>query len=122
MLKFNNCLSVITCCLLMTILFINASHAQAAGAGENLYNTLRDAIGGNIGFFIGLAVCILGLWTWIIKQETGAGILMIIGGVLITLAPSIFTGTRGFVGGVVEQFASTSGQNYVPPACDSPPC
>jgi type IV secretory pathway VirB2 component (pilin) len=82
--------------------------AQAGVAGGNLKTTLEQVITGNIGLFIGLAIVILGLWTWIIKQETGAGITMIIGGVLITLAPGIFNGVREFMGGVVQGFGGSA--------------
>lgn len=78
---------------------------EAAQAGGNLLDTLTGVLTGNIGLFIGLLIVVLGLWTWIIKQETGAGITMIIGGVLITLAPGIFTGVQDFASGVVGEFA-----------------
>lgn len=94
--------------VLMLVTTIDPTFAQASSAGGAMLSTLRDAITGNIGFFIGLAITILGLWTWIVKQETGAGIVMIIGGVLITLVPGIFDGVRGVAQGVVEQFSSGS--------------
>lgn len=93
---------------------IDPSFAQnsAGSAGANALQSLQDAVVGNIGFFIGLGVTLLGLWTWIIKQETGAGIVMIIGGVLITMTPSIFNGAQDFIGGVVNGFSG--GNNTVP--------
>ncbi len=81
-----------------------AQGGNVTNAGQGLLNTLQTAITGNIGLFIGLAIVILGLWTWIIKQETGAGITMIIGGVLITLAPGLFNGVRSFVGNAMQGF------------------
>lgn len=92
---------------LMLLAAANPAFAQAAAAGGNLVSTFEDAITGNIGFFIGLAVTLIGLWTWIIKQETGAGIVMIIGGVLITLVPDIFDGMTDVVRGVVTQFSGS---------------
>lgn len=90
----------------MALAVANPSFAQeAAGAGQNALETLEAAITGNIGFFIGLGITLLGLWTWIIKQETGAGVVMIIGGVLITMTPGIFNGAKSFIGGVVNQFS-----------------
>ena len=84
------------------------SGGDAGTAGRNLLDTLQGAITGNLGLFIGLFIVILGLWTWIIKQETGAGITMIIGGVLITLAPGLFNGAREFVG---QALNTVSGNN-----------
>lgn len=95
------------------LVMVMAMHVPAMAAtgvgnsGKDLLDTLQGAITGNIGLFIGLLIVILGLWTWIIKQETGAGITMIIGGVLITLAPGIFTGMRNMAGGVVRSFGGT---------------
>jgi type IV secretory pathway VirB2 component (pilin) len=91
---------------LMLLCLANPAMANAAAAGDNLLETLAQSITGNIGFFIGLAITVLGLWTWIIKQETGAGITMIIGGVLITLVPSIFNGVHEVATGVMETFSS----------------
>jgi hypothetical protein len=75
-------------------------------AGSNLVSTFTDTITGNIGLFIGLLLTLWGLWTWIVKQDTGAGVTMIAGGVALTLLPNIFNGMRGVVDGVVTQFGS----------------
>jgi hypothetical protein len=82
--------------------------SSASDAGGTILTTLEQAITGNIGFVIGLGVTILGLWTWIINQETGAGITMIIGGVLITLVPGIFDGARNMMFGVVTTLSGGS--------------
>lgn len=91
--------------LMMLVCLANPALADAANAGGNMLTTLEDSITGNIGFFIGLAITVLGLWTWIIKQETGAGIVMIIGGVLITLVPGIFNGMHDVMEGVMDTFS-----------------
>lgn len=78
---------------------------DATTAGGNMLDTLQGLITGQIGLFIGLAIVVLGLWTWIIKQETGAGITMILGGVLITLAPGIFNGVREFADSALTTFS-----------------
>jgi hypothetical protein len=100
--------------LLMVVAVSGLGIAQgsgdADGAGTNLRATLESVITGQIGLFIGLAIVVLGLWTWIIKQETGAGITMILGGVLITLAPGMFNGVRQFMGGVVGAFGGNTQQ------------
>lgn len=85
-----------------------AQSGQVGNAGANLKTTLETAITGNLGLFIGLAIVVLGLWTWIIKQETGAGITMIIGGVVITLAPGLFNGVRTFMGEAISGFGGNT--------------
>lgn len=83
-----------------------AAYAQdAATAGGNVVDTIQDAVTGNIGVFIGLAIVLLGLWTWIIKQEAGAGVVMILGGVAITMLPGIFNGAKEVMEGVVGTFS-----------------
>lgn len=93
--------------LLMVIAVSGVGVAQesTAAAGRGMLNTLEQLITGQLGLFIGLAIVVLGLWTWIIKQETGAGITMIIGGVLITLAPGIFNGARSFAENAINTFS-----------------
>ncbi|PZP39337.1 MAG: hypothetical protein DI585_04470 [Pseudomonas fluorescens] len=87
----------------------------ASGAGSAATATLIGVITGNIGLLIGLGVTLLGLWTWIIGQKTGAGLTMIVGGVLITMAPGLFNGVRSMATGVMENFGGTpySVQNTV---------
>lgn len=94
----------------MVVMVLAASHSFAAPAttgggsdiGQSYYDTLKGMITGNFGFFLGLGITVLGIWTWVIKQQTGAGVTMIIGGVLITLAPNLFSNVQGFIGDVVD--------------------
>jgi type IV secretory pathway VirB2 component (pilin) len=104
-----------------TLMFIDPAFAQAVSpaggaafqSGNQALQTLQGTITGNIGFLIGLAIAFFGVWTWIVNQNTGAGILMIIGGVLITMVPQIFTGAQSLVSGVVGQFSG--GRTQVTP-------
>lgn len=92
----------------MVVVIANPALAQASGdasqAGKAAVDTLVDAITGNIGLLIGLAITVAGLWTWIIGQKTAAGLTMVIGGVLLTMAPGLFKGVRDVAVGVVGQF------------------
>lgn len=90
---------------LLALVAVDPVFAQADTAGAEAKETLENVITGNIGLLLGLGITILGLWTWIICQKTGAGIVMIIGGVLLTLAPGLFNGARSMVSGVVDQFS-----------------
>ena len=85
-----------------------AQGGTAATAGGAAVDTLVGAITGNIGLLIGLAITVAGLWVWIIGQKTGAGLTMVIGGVLITMAPGLFKGVRDMAVGVVGQFSGTT--------------
>ncbi len=73
-------------------------------AGADLLGDLNNVLEGNIGIIIGLSVALLGLWVWLMEQN-GWGIVMIVGGVLITAFPSLFdwfSGTIGDVSAVIE--------------------
>jgi len=95
-------LAAVAAVAVMTVMAHPAFAAgSASSAGDNFLTTLQDLITGRLGLFIGLAITVLGLWTWIIKQETGAGITMIVGGVLITVAPGLFNGVHDFVDSAV---------------------
>lgn len=83
-----------------------AGQNQSSNAGSSVLGALQGAITGNIGLILGLGLAILGIWTWVVKQETAAGIMLIIGGVLITISPGVFNSIRGMVDGIV---ATTSG-------------
>lgn len=89
---------------IMTLVLVDPTFAQATEAGGRAKTTLENVLTGNIGLLLGLGITVLGLWTWIIGQKTGPGIVMIIGGVLLTLAPGLFNGTRNMLGNVVQQF------------------
>jgi type IV secretory pathway VirB2 component (pilin) len=78
------------------------STGNAGDVGSEFFNSLQDMITGNVGFFLGLAITVLGIWTWVIKQQTGAGVIMIIGGVLITLSPSLFNSAQNFLNDTLE--------------------
>lgn len=98
----------------MAFVVIDPTFAQSGGggggggdastAGGDAVATLVGAITGNIGLLIGLAITVAGLWTWIIGQKTAAGLTMVIGGVLLTMAPGLFKGVRDVAVGVVGQF------------------
>jgi len=99
------------CLLAVTVLLANPSFAQSSGAGQagsNFLNTLKGLITGNLGLFLGLAITVFGIWTWVINQNTGAGITMIIGGVLLTVAPGLFSGVQSFVNGAMQTFSPNS--------------
>jgi len=86
--------SIAAIALLALIIANPAFATDGTEVGSEFFTSLQDMITGNIGFFLGLLITVLGIWTWVIKQQTGAGVTMIIGGVLITLAPGLFNSAR----------------------------
>lgn len=89
-----------------TVLGLDA-HADVGTAGRQVVDAIEGAVTGNIGLFIGLALAILGIWTWVVKQETAAGIMLIVGGVLITVAPGVFN----TIGSIVAPIVDSAGGN-----------
>ncbi len=98
--------------LILTVVLVEPSFAQvtadstAKNAGTNALSTLTGAITGNLGLLIGLGLAIGGLWTWIVGQNTSAGLLMIAGGILLTLSPGVFNGAAKMVAPLVKSFGS----------------
>ncbi len=80
-----------------------AGIAQDGGqVGASFFGSLQTMIVGNIGFFLGLLLAVWGIWVWVVQQKTGAGVMMIIGGVLITLTPSLFNSVRNLAGSALQ--------------------
>lgn len=96
--------------LLLTVLLVEPSFAQvtadatAKTAGSKALGTLTGAITGNLGLLIGLGLAIGGLWTWIVGQNTSVGLLMIAGGIMLTLSPGVFNGAAKMVAPLVKSF------------------
>lgn len=84
----------------MTLTAVEPTFATTSGAdvGSSFFDSLTGMITGNIGFFLGLLLAVWGIWVWVVQQKTGPGVMMIIGGVLITLTPSLFTSVRNLAG------------------------
>lgn len=85
-----------------TLMLGSDAFAQVSDAGSSVLGSLEDAITGNIGLIVGLCLAVLGIWTWVVRQETAAGILLIIGGVLITITPGVFNTIGDMVAPIVE--------------------
>lgn len=87
-----------------------AATGGAGGAGAGLLDSIEKAITGNIGLIIGLCLAVLGIWTWVVKQETAAGIMLIVGGILITITPGVFNSVRSFIDPFVKSVGTTNTQ------------
>jgi len=70
---------------------------DAASAGQNILDNFTAGATGNIGLLIGLGIAALGLWKWLMDQSSW-GIILIIGGVLVTAFPGIFKSVSDFAG------------------------
>ena len=94
----------------LVALFMSAAgvYAQADYAGSNALDTFQGMLTGNIGLTIGLGIMVLGLFTIVVGGKTAPGLVMIIGGALLTMSPGIFNGVRSMLYGVVSQFADGS--------------
>ncbi len=83
-----------------------AQSGNASGAGESGLAAFQDLFLGNVGLMVGLAIAAFGLWKWLMDQ-TSWGIILIIGGVLITAFPGLFGSAQKFVRDVTP-FADSS--------------
>jgi len=80
--------------------------AQAGQAGQNLYDTLVGLVQGNVGRTVGLLLVVYGLFTAIFRKDWLGGLLIVVGGALLTAAPEIFQATENVVDPVVQSLSS----------------
>lgn len=89
---------------LVAILVMIGADADAA----SIKDTVQGWVTGNIGLAIGLILAVFGIWTWVVKQETMAGIFLIIGGVLITIAPGVMNTMSSFINPITSGFGGSN--------------
>jgi hypothetical protein len=76
-----------------SLFFMSASGvAQSVGAPE--LRLVEEFLTGNYGFLIGLATAFAGVYKLAAKADPKGGALLIILGVLFTMIPAIYNGTR----------------------------
>lgn len=93
-----------TALLCGALLFPLAVFAQEAGAAEVALVTMM--LTGPLGLALGLAVVTLGIWQFV-QQNNGAAIMLVIAGVLITMAPQIYNGSRAIVCPIMSALGSS---------------
>ena len=97
---------------LMAVVAVAGSVAPAdvwadatTGAGSETLATVQNLFTGNIGLIVGLLIAAYGLWKWLISQETW-GLILVIGGVLITLFPNIFGGLQKGIQPIIQDIGA----------------
>lgn len=93
--------------------------STAQGAGSSVITGINSVISGNIGLFIGVGLALFGLYTWLVAQNTGTGIIMIIGGVAVTAFPGLFEGMSQASTDILKVFAGSDGSGLVGDRKDS---
>ncbi|MFZ2619721.1 MAG: hypothetical protein WAX89_02515 [Alphaproteobacteria bacterium] len=78
--------------------------AGTVTAGTELSKTIVSQLQGGWGIAIGLVMAAYGLYTWLIKQETW-GVLVIFGGIFLTILPTFMAKSSGAVKATVEAVA-----------------
>ena len=73
----------------VVMLLPEMAFAQTITAGDDTLRAITDAFQSNGGVIVGLLLAMLGLWQWIVSQNSW-GLVMIIGGVIITAFPGLF--------------------------------
>lgn len=89
-------------------------YAQAGQAGGQALLTLEDTVTGNIGLLVGLLILLAGVLTATVGRSPKSGLLMVLGGVLLTFSPGIFNGVYAILYGVVAQFSGGNPQMVSP--------
>ncbi len=73
-----------------------ATTAASTSIGGAEVKLLEAVFTGNLGLLLGLGIAIMGIFKFS-QGDTGAGITLIVVGVLITLLPGVFNGMRAVV-------------------------
>ncbi len=95
--------AVFSIAFIMCLILLSGDAAAAVGekGAENVITAITGAVTGRIGLVVGLVLAIFGIWTWVVKQETAAGIMLIVGGVLFTVSPAVYNAIAGVVAPIV---------------------
>ncbi|MCP5405698.1 MAG: hypothetical protein H6922_05710 [Pseudomonadaceae bacterium] len=83
----------------LVLLLLLPATTLAAGtgdAGSLELNALTGIVTGNIGLFLGLLITVWGIFK-LVGGETGAGMMLMILGVLLTIFPGVFNVARSIV-------------------------
>ncbi len=92
-------------------LFFMSANGIAQNVGAPELRLVEDFLTGNYGFIIGLATAFAGVYRLAAKADAKGGSILIILGVLFTMIPSIYTGTRAMVCPIAKVLAPTAACN-----------
>lgn len=95
--------------MLLACVAVTGVHAQAAPVGQAELRLLEAIFTGNIGLTLGLFIAIGGIITFV-QGKTGAGITLIVLGVLITLLPGVFNGMRAVMCPIAGALGGSCGE------------
>lgn len=92
---------------LLGLAFTLIPEAAVAQAGSDSVKAFSGIFEGNYGLLIGLGIAALGMWMWLIDQNTW-GVVMMIGGVALTAFPGLFSGLYDGLDPFLKSFGATS--------------
>ncbi len=86
--------------------FAATNSCDPTGVGNAEICLVTMMLTGPLGLALGLAVVTLGIWQFV-QQNNGAAIMLVIAGVLITLAPGIYNGAHAVVCPIMSALGSS---------------
>ena len=98
--------AIVLCCSALPLV----GFAQAAVGAPEL-RLVQGFLTGNYGLLIGVATAFAGVYKLAAKADAKGGILLIILGVLFTMAPAIYNGTRLIVCPIAKALAPSAACN-----------
>lgn len=107
-------MSILALMALMTLTVVEPAFAQGSGATSGLYNAIVNFLAGPGGKLLALALGVAGLFLWLVKQETAAGISMILAGILIIFAPRIVGGAADILQAPLESIQGIGSKQLNP--------
>lgn len=88
--------------LLLALFLALPGYVVAQEAGHLEFQALKGMLTGNVGLAIGLLLTVWGLWKAFIGGDTGAGLLIMVCGVVLTIFPNVFTAVSNAVSPLVS--------------------
>lgn len=80
--------------LLLSVMVVDSSFAAT---GQEIITAVTQFLSGTPGKLIALFLGLAGLWTWLVSQNTGLGISLIVAGLVMVFAPGILSSVFGAV-------------------------
>ncbi len=82
--------------------FVCAASPTTALAGELELKAVAGALTGSAGLWVALLVFLWGFWRTFVQSDSAAGVLMMVGAILLTVFPGIFNIASGLIVPVIS--------------------
>ena len=94
----------------------DAAGESSVALSMSVYCGVKSLVNGNVGLLIGFAVAIFGLYQ-LVQGKTGGGLLLIVGGALVTFVPNLIESALEGVSSVLNSSTISTDSAFKAPSC-----